>query len=88
MAATSSRICGRRWSGPDRRALERFDCGAEETPPSRFRGAGEPLQAALRFQQAARLQPELASGSGALASLMARAFRNDYEAGEFDAAFN
>jgi tetratricopeptide (TPR) repeat protein len=48
---------------------------------------GDALQAASRLREAARLQPELASGSGTLASLLARAFRREYEEGRFDSAY-
>jgi hypothetical protein len=49
--------------------------------------AGDALRAAIHFQEAARLQPELASRSGALANLFAGAFRNEYEAGRFESAY-
>jgi hypothetical protein len=49
--------------------------------------AGDALRAAIHFQEAARLQPELASRSGALANLIAGAFRSEYESGRFESAY-
>ena len=49
--------------------------------------AGDTMRAAVSFQEAARLQPEIASRSGALANLMASAFRTEYEAGRFESAY-
>jgi hypothetical protein len=48
---------------------------------------GRGLEAALDFQEEARLQPDAASRSAALAALIARAFRMEYEAGRFEAAY-
>jgi tetratricopeptide (TPR) repeat protein len=48
---------------------------------------GDALRAAASFLQEARVRPEAADRSEALATSLARAFRIEYEAGRFSAAF-
>jgi len=59
------------WHNSGRRALER----------------GEALRAAAHFLEEARLQPGLTSRSDAIYASLARAFRLEYEAGHFEAAY-
>jgi tetratricopeptide (TPR) repeat protein len=48
---------------------------------------GDALRAATSFLQEARVRPEAADRSETLAASLARAFRIEYEAGRFDAAY-
>jgi hypothetical protein len=59
------------WHNAGRRALEQ----------------GESVTGALRFLEESRLQPDLVARSEYVASALARAFRQEYELGNFDAAY-